>query len=122
MSSSVSKALKLTGGEEAVETAQFVEIVDKLFDCLNVSSVSKGRYQKKAFIQPYRKQDDFRINVSNHFVKTRSLLTIFMFLFSFYVMTCFHILINGKEVLLHEVVFQKSNGTLWFYPGSHDME
>ena len=42
MSSSVAKALRLTGGDEAVETANFVEIVDKLFDCLNVSSMSKG--------------------------------------------------------------------------------
>jgi len=41
MSASVAKALKLTGGEEAAETANFVEIIDKLFDCLNVSSMSK---------------------------------------------------------------------------------
>ena len=56
MSSSVAKALRLTGGDEAVETANFVEIVDKLFDCLNVSSMSKGR---KAFALPYRGLDDF---------------------------------------------------------------
>lgn len=31
MSLSVVKALKLTGGDEAVETANFIEIVDKLF-------------------------------------------------------------------------------------------
>ena len=42
MSSSLAKALKLTGGDEAVETANFIKIVDKLFDCLNVSSLSKG--------------------------------------------------------------------------------
>ena len=58
MSSSVA-ALRLTGGDEAVETANFVEIVDKLFDCLNVSSISKGRHQKKAFALPYRGLDDF---------------------------------------------------------------
>ena len=65
MSSSVAKALKLTGGDEAVETANFIKLVDKLFDCLNVSSLSKGRHQRKAFAQPYSKLDDFRINVSN---------------------------------------------------------
>lgn len=59
MSSSVAKALRLTGGDEAVETANFVEIVDKLFDCLNVSSMSKGRHQRKAFALPYRGLDDF---------------------------------------------------------------
>ena len=59
MSSSVAKALRLTGGDEAVETANFVEIVDKLFDCLNVSSMSKGRHQRKAFALPYHGLDDF---------------------------------------------------------------
>ena len=59
MSSSVAKALRLTGGDEAVETANFVEIVDKLFDCLNVSSMSKGRHQRKAFALPYCGLDDF---------------------------------------------------------------
>ena len=65
MSSSVAKALKLAGGDEAVETANFIEKVDKLFDCLNVSSLSKGRHPRKAFAQPYSKLDDFRIDVSN---------------------------------------------------------
>ena len=65
MNSSVAKALRLTGGDEAVETANFVEIVDKLFNCLNASSLSKGRHQRKAFAQPYFKLDDFRIEVSN---------------------------------------------------------
>ena len=59
MCSSVAKALRLTGGDEAVETANFVEIVDKLFDCLNLSSMSKGRHQRKAFALPYRGLDDF---------------------------------------------------------------
>ena len=66
MSARVAKALILTGGEEAAETANLVEIVDKLFDCLNVSSMSKGRHQRKAFLQPYYKPDDFRIEVRHH--------------------------------------------------------
>ena len=32
LSESVSKALQLTGGDEAVETARFVSMMDKLFD------------------------------------------------------------------------------------------
>ena len=55
------KALRLTGGEEAAETANLVEIVDKLFDCLNVSSMSKGRHQRKAFLQPYISQMIFEL-------------------------------------------------------------
>ena len=49
MSASVAKALRLTGGEEAAETANLVEIVDKLFDCLNVSSMSKVDTKERHF-------------------------------------------------------------------------
>ena len=34
MSDTVAKALRLTGGEEAKETANFIEMVDKLFECV----------------------------------------------------------------------------------------
>ena len=54
MSVTVSKALKVTGGVEAAATAKFIEMVDKLFDCLNVSSLSKGKLKRKPFLQPYR--------------------------------------------------------------------
>ena len=37
MSETVSKALELTGGMRAQETAKFVSVVDKFFDCLNVN-------------------------------------------------------------------------------------
>ena len=70
MSASVAKALKLTGGGEPVETANFVEIIDKFFDCLNVSSISKGRHKRKPFAEPYCKLDDIRIDVSNHLYTT----------------------------------------------------
>ena len=63
MSETVSKALRLTGGEEAAETAQFIEMVDKMFDCLNVSSLSKGKMKRKPFVQPYRSANDFRLKV-----------------------------------------------------------
>lgn len=56
----MSKALRVSGGAEAAETAKFIEMVDKLFDCLNVSS-SKGR---KPFLQPYRSSNDFRLKVN----------------------------------------------------------
>ena len=63
MSETVSKALRLTGGEEVTETALFIEMVDKMFDCLNVSSISKGKLKRKPFVQPYRSPSDFRLKV-----------------------------------------------------------
>ena len=63
MSETVSKALRLTGGEEAAETAQFIEMVDKMFDCLNVSSLSKGKMKRKPSVQPYRNANDFQLKV-----------------------------------------------------------
>ena len=59
----MSKALRLTGGEEALETASFIEMVDKMFDALNVSSLSKGKLKRKPFLQPYRSSNYFRLKV-----------------------------------------------------------
>ena len=63
MSETVSKALRLTGGEEAAEMAQFIKMVDKMFDCLYVSSLSKGKMKRKPFLQPYRSANDFQLKV-----------------------------------------------------------
>ena len=63
MSATVAKALKLTGKEEVMETATFIEIVDKLFDTLNVSALSRAKLKCKPFVQPYRKSTDFRLKV-----------------------------------------------------------
>ena len=59
MSETVSKALRLTGGEGAAETVLFIEMVDKMFDCLNVSSFSKEKLKCKHFVQPYHSLNDF---------------------------------------------------------------
>ena len=42
LNESVSKALVLTGGQEAQETAKFVALMDKFFDILNVSNFTNG--------------------------------------------------------------------------------
>ena len=34
-------------------------------DCLNVSSLSKGKLKRKPFLQPYRSSNDFRLKVEN---------------------------------------------------------
>ena len=48
----MAQALQLTGGEEAVEMAQFISLVDKFFDCVNVTSLMKGKLKGKFFRTP----------------------------------------------------------------------
>ena len=62
LSSTVSKGIKLTGGPHAQETAKFIEMCDKFFDCLNVDNLDEGS-REKDFKKPYRKKDDFRLTV-----------------------------------------------------------
>ena len=62
-SNSVSKALKRFGSFEVEETAKFVEMFDKLFDCLNVGSPTEGKWTRNCFKDPYRSINDFRLKV-----------------------------------------------------------
>ncbi len=59
----MSKALKLTGGEEVSETVKFTEMMDKFFDALNVHNYTHGLYSRKAFQMPYVNKEDFRLKV-----------------------------------------------------------
>ena len=61
--SSVYYTIKLTKPKEAMETAWFIEKMDKFFDCFNVSSFVAGKKNRKPFQQPYRGADDFRLTV-----------------------------------------------------------
>ena len=63
LSDSVSKALTLTGGDAVSETAKFVDMFDKFFDCVNVSNFNSAKLQRKPFKQPYRSAKDFRLKV-----------------------------------------------------------
>jgi len=56
MSDSVSKALLLTVGSEAFETAVFIGKVDKFFDCLNVTSYTKGIKSRKGISETLLQQ------------------------------------------------------------------
>ena len=49
LSESVSKALTLTIGSRAIETAKFVSIMDKFFDALNVSNFTNGKKKQETF-------------------------------------------------------------------------
>ena len=64
LSETVAKAIRLTGGKAAFETAYFFEKMDQFFDCLNVSSYTAGKRHRKPFQQPYRSFEDFRLLVS----------------------------------------------------------
>ncbi len=59
----MSKAFKMTGGPAAQETAKFVEMMDKFFNCLNVNDYNTGRFKRKVFKQPYRSATDFLLKV-----------------------------------------------------------
>ena len=45
-------------------TAKFIEMMDKMFDCLNVGNYTDGKHKRNCFKQPYRGPDDFRLKVN----------------------------------------------------------
>ena len=49
-------------GSDAEGTAEFVTLVDKMFDCLNVSSC-EGIKKRKYFRVPYTNSNDWRLKV-----------------------------------------------------------
>ena len=63
LSNTVATALRLTGKDEVEETARFVTMFDRLFDCLNVTDFDSGRHSRNPFKAPYRSGDDFRLKV-----------------------------------------------------------
>ena len=63
MSETVSKALIDAEDENVKETAKFIQMIDKFFDCLNVTNLNCGRKRKKDFQKPYEKTDDERLKV-----------------------------------------------------------
>ena len=69
----MSKALTLSGSPEVTETARLADMMDKLFDCLNVSSFTAGKHARKPFQDPWR-TNDFRLKVSSY-CHTHLLLT-----------------------------------------------
>lgn len=61
LSESVSKALVLVCGDEAMETAHLAEMMDKFFDALNVHNFSHGVKSLKGFQLPYTSGEDHRL-------------------------------------------------------------
>ena len=63
LSSTVSKALSMSGGEEASETSYFVKMMDHFFDCLNVGNYISGKHSRNPFKQLHQTSSDFRLKV-----------------------------------------------------------
>lgn len=69
LSESVGKALQLTDGPDVEETAKFVLMFDKFFDCLNVTNFTNAARKRKPFLEPYTSAEDVRLKVANaHFI------------------------------------------------------
>ena len=71
----MANALEQYCGEEVTETVRFVRMMDKFFDCLNVSNFSSGKHKKKSFQDPYRRApgdgpgtNDFRLKVCKYHI------------------------------------------------------
>ena len=60
LSASVASVLKAFGTPEAAGTARLCEMVDQLFDCLNVRSLTEHKRKRKPFLAPYRSVQDGR--------------------------------------------------------------
>ena len=52
-----------------VETVKFVDMFNKLFDCLNVGDYVTGKRSRNCFKSPYYTPDDFRIKVCVLYIK-----------------------------------------------------
>ena len=44
-------------------TASFIQLVDRMFDCVNVGNYMDGKKSRNPFKQPYRAASDFRLKV-----------------------------------------------------------
>lgn len=63
LSKSVADALAYFGDPKTEETEKFIRYFDKLFDCLNVRSLSEWKTSRKPDRKPYTSPDDSRFEV-----------------------------------------------------------
>lgn len=64
LSKSVADAFAYFGDVSTTETETFVRNFDRLFDCLNVRSLSEWKAKAKPDLKPYSSPDDSRLTVS----------------------------------------------------------
>ena len=55
-------AIRFTGNPAAQKTAEFIDLVNKFFDCLNVTNFDEGKHTRNCFKDPIR-PGDFRLKV-----------------------------------------------------------
>jgi hypothetical protein len=63
MSSSVGNIMLQYGTPEMAETARFIMLMDRMFDCMNVRSETEGIRRRKPDLLPYRDENDPRFQV-----------------------------------------------------------
>ena len=59
----MAKALPLVVGSEVEGTAEMISVVDKMFNCHNVNSLSEGYHKRKLARDPYTHANDWRLEV-----------------------------------------------------------
>ena len=62
MSHSVSRVMESYCPAESFETAKFIALVDKFFDCMNSRSLNEAERKRKPFLAPYKSIDDPRFD------------------------------------------------------------
>lgn len=70
----MAKALPLVVGSEAEGTAEMITVVDKMFDCLNVNSLTEGYHKRKPARDPYTHANDWRLEVVTAYYDNSSAL------------------------------------------------
>ena len=68
LSETVGKVLNEFGPADAAGTAEFCLMMDKFFDCLNVSNKNAWREKRKEFLKPYESVDDVRFEWLDSFL------------------------------------------------------
>lgn len=63
------------------EMEKFVRQFDRLFDCLNVRSLSEWKVKAKPDLKPYTSPNDSRLTVSASYTLMLDLCQIFMIIF-----------------------------------------
>ena len=62
LSETVANVLKKSNDPEVLGTAQFCEMADKFFDCVNVRSLDEAKHKRKPFLAPYSSLEDSRFD------------------------------------------------------------
>lgn len=106
LSETVSNAFKYFDDPTTRETQRFISYFDRVFDCLNVRSLSEWQRKKKLNLKPYTSKEDERLDVSTlgDFFQLHSTVTIFT---SGWNLTSSSILMTGKSIAKVRWVYRR---------------